>query len=83
MAILRYAQNLPHAEVLFCSIILEFGKKRDLGSAMKAFEASKQILSSPNMHAYRTIIDVCGLCGDYLKSRAIYEVLMLVLTFMI
>ncbi|XP_047981303.1 pentatricopeptide repeat-containing protein At5g02830, chloroplastic isoform X2 [Salvia hispanica] len=72
-AAIRYAQNLPHAEVLFCSIILEFGKKRDLGSAMKAFEASKQILSSPNMHAYRTIIDVCGLCGDYLKSRAIYE----------
>lgn len=76
----RYAQNFPHAEVLFCSIILEFGKKRDLGSALEAFEASKQILSSPNMHAYRTIIDVCGLCGDYLKSRAIYEVLMLVLS---
>ncbi|XP_041998800.1 pentatricopeptide repeat-containing protein At5g02830, chloroplastic-like isoform X1 [Salvia splendens] len=72
-AAIRYAQNFPHAEVLFCSIILEFGKKRDLDSALKAFEASKQILSSPNMHAYRTIIDVCGLCGDYLKSRAIYE----------
>nr|AYM00956.1 pentatricopeptide repeat protein [Salvia miltiorrhiza] len=72
-----YAQNFPHAEVLFCSIILEFGKKRDLISALKAFEASKKNLSSPNMHAYRTMIDVCGLCGDYLKSRAIYEVLML------
>ncbi|KAG6434049.1 hypothetical protein SASPL_105670 [Salvia splendens] len=72
-AAIRYAQNFPHAEVLFCSIILEFGKKRDLGSALEAFEASKQILSSRNMHAHRTIIDVCGLCGDYLKSRAIYE----------
>lgn len=64
--------------MLFCSIILEFGKKRDLVSAMKAFEASKQNMSSPNMHAYRTMIDVCGLCGDYLKSRAIYEVFVLV-----
>lgn len=47
-------------------------------SALKAFDASKQNMSSPNMHAYRAIIDVCGLCGDYLKSRAIYEVFMLV-----
>lgn len=61
--------------MLFCSIVLEFGKKRDLASALKAFEVSKQNLSSPNMHAYRTIIDVCGICGDYLKSRTIYEVL--------
>ncbi|KAH6825718.1 Tetratricopeptide repeat superfamily protein [Perilla frutescens var. hirtella] len=72
-AAIRYAQNFSHAEVLCCSIILEFGKKRDLLSALKAFEASKQNMSSPNMHSYRTIIDVCGLCGDYLKSRTIYE----------
>lgn len=64
-------------EMLFCSIILEFGKKKDLASALAAFDASKQNMSSPNMHAYRTIIDVCGLCGDYLKSRTIYEVLLL------
>ncbi|KAK4419153.1 Pentatricopeptide repeat-containing protein, chloroplastic [Sesamum alatum] len=75
-AAIRYAQNLSHGEMLFCSIILEFGKKRDLPSALVAFEASKQYLSSPNMHAYRTIIDVCGLCGDYLKARAIYEELL-------
>ncbi|KAL0338387.1 UNVERIFIED_CONTAM: Pentatricopeptide repeat-containing protein, chloroplastic [Sesamum angustifolium] len=75
-AAIRYAQNLSHGEMLFCSIILEFGKKRDLSSAFVAFEASKQYLSSPNMHAYRTIIDVCGLCGDYLKSRTIYEELL-------
>lgn len=43
-------------------------------SALTVFEASKQKLSGPNMYAYRTIIDVCGLCGDYLKSRSIYEV---------
>ncbi|KAI3473247.1 hypothetical protein Pfo_030539 [Paulownia fortunei] len=73
IAAIRYAQNFPHVEMLSCSIILEFGKKRDLVSALTAFEASKQNRSSPNMHAYRTIIDVCGLCGDYLKSRAIYE----------
>ena len=29
------------------------------------------------MYVYRTIIDVCGLCGDYMKSRYIYEVLSL------
>lgn len=72
-AAIRYARNFPHAEVLFCSIILKFGKKRDLVSAVKTFELSKQYMSSPNMHAYRTIIDVCGLCGDYWKSRTIYE----------
>lgn len=66
--------------MLFCSIILKFGKKRDLVSAVKTFELSKQYMSSPNMHAYRTIIDVCGLCGDYLKSRTIYEVSVLVLS---
>ncbi|KAK6146967.1 hypothetical protein DH2020_017879 [Rehmannia glutinosa] len=72
-AAIRFAQNFPHAETLFCSIILEFGKKRDLESALTAFEASKKNINSPNMHAFRTIIDVCGLCGDYLKSRDIYE----------
>lgn len=66
--------------MLFCSIILKFGKKRDLVSAVKTFELSKQYMSSPNMHAYRTIIDVCGLCGDYWKSRTIYEVCVLVLS---
>ncbi|KAL7095745.1 hypothetical protein ACP275_10G042800 [Erythranthe tilingii] len=72
-AAIRYAQNFPHMEIMFCSIILEFGKKRDLASALTAFEAAKQNTSTPNMHAYRTIVDVCGLCGDYLKSRTIYE----------
>ncbi|KAG8376505.1 hypothetical protein BUALT_Bualt09G0070400 [Buddleja alternifolia] len=75
-AAIRYAQNFPHIEMLFCSIILQFGKRRDLVSALTAFEATKQNLSSPNMHAYRTIIDVCGLCGDYLKSRDIYKELL-------
>lgn len=46
-------------------------------SALKAYEASKQNLSGPNMYVYRTIMDVCGLCGDYMKSRYIYEVLSL------
>ncbi|XP_051132284.1 pentatricopeptide repeat-containing protein At5g02830, chloroplastic isoform X2 [Andrographis paniculata] len=72
IAAIRFAQNFSYAEMLVCSIILEFGKKKDLGSALRAFEASKQ-LSTPNMHVLRSIIDVCGLCGDYLKSRVIYE----------
>ncbi|KAK4481040.1 hypothetical protein RD792_011909 [Penstemon davidsonii] len=72
----RYAQNFPHVEILFCSIILEFGKERDLVSALEAFEVSRQKSSSPNMHAYRAIIDVCGLCGDCMKSRVIYEELL-------
>ncbi|KAL3628561.1 hypothetical protein CASFOL_027607 [Castilleja foliolosa] len=72
-AAIRFAQKFPHAEMLSCSIILDFGKRRDMLSAVTAFEASKQNTSSPNMHAYRTIIDVCGLCGDHLKSRIIYE----------
>ncbi|KAA8518814.1 hypothetical protein F0562_016412 [Nyssa sinensis] len=75
-AAVRYASIFPHAHILFCNIIHEFGKKRDFVSALTVFEASKQKLSCPNMYAYRTIIDVCGLCGDYLKSRSIYEELL-------
>ncbi|XP_073283378.1 pentatricopeptide repeat-containing protein At5g02830, chloroplastic-like isoform X2 [Primulina huaijiensis] len=76
MTAIRYAQICPHMEILFCTVILEFGKKGDLMSALRAFEASKQNLNCINMHAYRTIIDVCGLCGDYLKSRTIFEELL-------
>lgn len=42
---------------------------------LTAYEASMQNLSTPNMYVFRTIIDVCGLCGDYIKARYIYEVL--------
>ncbi|KZV51570.1 pentatricopeptide repeat-containing protein chloroplastic-like [Dorcoceras hygrometricum] len=73
---IRFAQIFPHMEILFCTVILEFGKKGDLMSALKAFEASKQNLDCISMHVYRTIIDVCGLCGDYLKSRTIFEELL-------
>lgn len=69
----RYASLLPHAEILFCTIIKEFGKKSDLVSAVEVFEASKQKLNGHNMYVYRTVIDVCGLCGDCYKSRLIYE----------
>ncbi|KAM7255223.1 hypothetical protein ACFE04_020464 [Oxalis oulophora] len=70
---IRYASILPHAEILFCNIIREFGKKQDLSSAFKAYGASKKYTSGPNMFVYRTIIDVCGLCNGYMKSRYIYE----------
>ncbi|KAK7245191.1 hypothetical protein RIF29_40026 [Crotalaria pallida] len=69
----RYACLLPHAHILFCNIICEFGKRRDLVSALTAYDASKKHLSSPNMYIYRAIVDVCGLCGDCMKSRYIYE----------
>ncbi|CAA2972374.1 pentatricopeptide repeat-containing At5g02830, chloroplastic [Olea europaea subsp. europaea] len=75
-AAIRYACMFPHVQILICTIILGFGKKGDLVSALIAFEASKQSLGCPNMHVYRTIIDVCGLCGNYLKSRIIYEELL-------
>lgn len=52
----------------------EFGKRRALVSALTVYEASKEKLSGSNMYVYRTIIDVCGLCKDYMKSRYIYEV---------
>uniref|UniRef100_A0A803NAB8 Pentatricopeptide repeat-containing protein n=1 Tax=Chenopodium quinoa TaxID=63459 RepID=A0A803NAB8_CHEQI len=69
----RYACLLPQAEILFCTMIKEFGKRSDLVSAVEVFEASKQKLSGHNMYVYRTIIDICGLCGDCIKSRLIYE----------
>ncbi|XP_031257468.1 pentatricopeptide repeat-containing protein At5g02830, chloroplastic isoform X1 [Pistacia vera] len=70
---IRYASILPHAHILFCTIIHEFGKKRDLVSALTVYEASKKNLIGPNMYICRTIIDVCGLCCDYMQSRSIYE----------
>uniref|UniRef100_A0A1D1Z7S7 Pentatricopeptide repeat-containing protein At5g02830, chloroplastic n=2 Tax=Anthurium amnicola TaxID=1678845 RepID=A0A1D1Z7S7_9ARAE len=73
----RYASVLPHAQFLFCSIIQEFGKKKDLGSALSAFEAVKQKSGGFNMFACRSIIDVCGLCGDFLRSRALFKELLL------
>ncbi|KAE8661061.1 Pentatricopeptide repeat-containing protein [Hibiscus syriacus] len=69
---IRYACLLPHARIMFCSIICEFGKRRDLASALTAYELSKN-MSGPNMYLYRAIIDTCGLCGDYMKSRNIYQ----------
>lgn len=74
VACYRYACTLPHAHILFCDIINEFGKKGDLVSALTAYEASKKNSSSTNMYLYRTIIDVCGRCHNYQKSRYIYEV---------
>lgn len=71
----RYASLLPQAHTSICRIISEFGKKRDLVSALKAYDASKKNLKSPNnMYVYRAIVDACGLCGDFMKSRYIYEV---------
>lgn len=72
-AAIRYACIVPRAHIVFCTIIQEFGKKGDLVSALTVFETSKQNYKGTNMYAYRTIIDACGLCGDYLKSRSIYE----------
>ncbi|CAL9234239.1 unnamed protein product [Arabidopsis halleri] len=70
---IRYAYLLPHTEILLCRIIHGFGKKGDMVSVMTAYEACKQILDTPNMYICRTMVDVCGLCGDYVKSRYIYE----------
>ncbi|KAM5559920.1 pentatricopeptide repeat-containing protein [Rosa sericea] len=70
---IRYACIFPHAHILFCNIMNEFGKRRALASALTAYEASKEKLSGSNMYIYRTIIDVCGVCKDYMKSRYIYE----------
>lgn len=75
MYLYRYASILPHADILFCTTINEFGKKRDLKSAFMAYSESKANMNGPNMYIYRTIIDVCGLCGDFKKSRNIYQVL--------
>ncbi|KAF5181612.1 Pentatricopeptide repeat-containing protein, partial [Thalictrum thalictroides] len=72
-AAVRYACMLPNATNLFSSIILKFGKKGDLSSSVIAYEASKCKSDGPNMYACRTMIDVCALCGDFMKSRCIYE----------
>ncbi|KAI3839676.1 hypothetical protein MKX03_011296 [Papaver bracteatum] len=69
--VVRYACLHPEAQILYTLAIQEFGKKRDLDSALIAYEASK--CNGPNMYAWRSIIDVCGLCSDFLKSRQVYE----------
>ncbi|KAJ0704674.1 putative tetratricopeptide-like helical domain superfamily [Helianthus annuus] len=72
-AVIRYAGFCTRADEVFCKGILEFGKRGDMESALTVFEESKQKLGCVNMYAYRTIIDVCGLCHDHLQSRTIYE----------
>ncbi|KAI7751369.1 hypothetical protein M8C21_016917 [Ambrosia artemisiifolia] len=72
-AVIRYAGLCARADEVFCSGILEFGKRGDMASALTVFEESKRKLGCVNMYAYRTIIDVCGLCHDHLQSRTIYE----------
>ncbi|KAH7667672.1 HCP-like protein [Dioscorea alata] len=69
----RYASIFPHSQLLLCSVMNEFGKKRDLKSAIRTFEAIKATCGGYNMFACRSIIDICGLCGDLLKSRSIFE----------
>lgn len=72
----RYAAIFPGEErILFCNIISEFGRKGHLDSALVAYDEAKHKLSVPNMYLHRTIIDVCGVCGDYMKSRYIYKVI--------
>lgn len=70
----RYSGLCTHSDEIFCTAIHEFGKRGDMASALTVFEASKHNLGRVNMYAYRTIIDVCGLCCDHLQSRSIYEV---------
>ncbi|GJW26795.1 pentatricopeptide repeat-containing protein [Tanacetum coccineum] len=72
-AAIRYAGLCTRSDEIFCKAILEFGKRGDMASARTVFEASKDNLGCVNMYAYRTIIDVCGLCRDHLRSRSIYE----------
>ncbi|KAL4576552.1 hypothetical protein LXL04_012648 [Taraxacum kok-saghyz] len=72
-AAIRYSGFCTRSDEIFCSSILEFGKRGDMVSALTVFEASKHKLGCVNMYAYRTIIDVCGLCCDPLQSRSIYE----------
>lgn len=71
----RFAFLLPRERILLCDIINEFGKRRDLDSALIAYQRYKERMTIPNMYVFRSIIDVCGLCGDHMKSRSIYEVL--------
>lgn len=72
----RYASAFPHFQLLFCSILEKYGKKRDIVSAAKAFEIFKKKSGGLNMFAWRAMIDLCGLCGDFLKSRSIFEELL-------
>lgn len=71
----RFASLYPQSQLLFCSLIEEFGKKNDLRSALEVFEALKEQPGGINMFACRSIIDVCGLCGDFMQSRIIFEVI--------
>lgn len=71
----RYASVFPHFQLLFSSILEKYGKKQDIVSATKAFEIFKKKSGGLNMFAWRAMIDLCGHCGDFLKSRSIFEVL--------
>ncbi|CAN0881396.1 Pentatricopeptide repeat-containing protein At5g02830, chloroplastic [Linum grandiflorum] len=69
----RYGTICQPDRMLLCTIIREFGERKDLASALTAYEAFTELSTITNMYMCRTIIDVCGLCGDYMKSRFIFE----------
>ncbi|KAI0526825.1 hypothetical protein KFK09_002417 [Dendrobium nobile] len=69
----RYASLFPQFELLVCCIIQEFGKKKDKFSARRTYKAFSEEFDGVDMHVCRTLIDVYGLCGDFLKSRQLFE----------
>ncbi|XP_028548148.1 pentatricopeptide repeat-containing protein At5g02830, chloroplastic isoform X2 [Dendrobium catenatum] len=71
----RYASLFPQFELLVCCIIQEFGKKKDKFSARRTYKAFSGEFDRADMHVCRTLIDVYGLCGDFLKSRQLFEIL--------
>ncbi|KAG0503144.1 hypothetical protein HPP92_003216 [Vanilla planifolia] len=70
---IRYSSLFSHHQLLVCSIIQEFGKKKDRWCVMRAYEAFTQKFHGTNMYVCRSLIDACGLCGDFLEPRRIFE----------
>ncbi|XP_020591216.1 pentatricopeptide repeat-containing protein At5g02830, chloroplastic isoform X2 [Phalaenopsis equestris] len=69
----RYARLFPQFRLLVCRIIQEFGKKKDQFSARRTYKAFSKELDSADMHVCRSLIDVYGLCGAFLKTRQMFE----------
>ncbi|KAH9322178.1 hypothetical protein KI387_016817, partial [Taxus chinensis] len=73
---LRYVSLLRPPHVWFNFLIREFGKQRDLMSALIAFQRSQRIAMRFDMYSYRDIIDACGVCGNPEQARIIFKELL-------
>ncbi|GFP83736.1 pentatricopeptide repeat-containing protein at5g02830 chloroplastic [Phtheirospermum japonicum] len=76
---IRFARNFPHADMLFCSIILEFGKKRDMPTLAVYLLAIGECIiffGSLVIHAFLDVLELGLLAGNFIPNIYVINSLM-------